>query len=246
VTAVAAASVVDEVVESIRAFCRTHSDPAIVAKYAKFFREGYDAYGTDWKDPLWQETQLRAIKRLCAAGGEEWLEAGDALSASGKYEEFFFAIRVATEFRSQYTPAAFERIGRWLEGDGVNWAGTDTLAGGVLSTFLIEAVVPVAALLAWVSSPGKFMRRAVPVTLIKLLKGSQPLQPLLDGLRPLMMDRDRVVHQGVGWFLREAWRLRPEPVEAFLLEYRLSAPRLIYQYATEKMSKEAREGFRRK
>jgi 3-methyladenine DNA glycosylase AlkD len=246
VTAVASASVADEVVESIRAYCRAHSDSAIVAKYAKFFREGYDAYGTDWKDPLWQETQARAIERLRDAGGDEWLEAGDALTASGKYEEFFFAIRAATEFRNQYSPPAFERIGRWLEGDGVNWAGTDTLAGGVLSTFLLHAVVPAASLLAWATSPRKFKRRAVPVTLIKLLKGSQPLQPLLDGLRPLMIDRERVVHQGVGWFLREAWRLQPEPVEAFLLEYRLSAPRLIYQYATEKMSKEAREGFRRK
>jgi hypothetical protein len=49
----------------------------------------------------------------------------------------------------------------------------------------------------------------------------------------------------VGWFLREAWKIEPEPVEAFLLKYKNTAPRLIFQYATEKMTKEGKERFRR-
>jgi 3-methyladenine DNA glycosylase AlkD len=60
-----------------------------------------------------------------------------------------------------------------------------------------------------------------------------------------MMDAERVVHQGLGWFLREAWKQQPKPVEAFLMEWKDTAPRLIFQYATEKMPAQARARFRR-
>ena len=60
-----------------------------------------------------------------------------------------------------------------------------------------------------------------------------------------MMDKEREVHQGVGWFLREAWKIEPAPVEAFLLKYKDTAPRLIFQYATEKMTPEEKNRFRK-
>jgi 3-methyladenine DNA glycosylase AlkD len=60
-----------------------------------------------------------------------------------------------------------------------------------------------------------------------------------------MLDPDRVVHLGVGWFLREAWKVNPEPVEAFLLEWKDRAPRLIYQYATEKMTAAQKARFKK-
>ena len=50
-----------------------------------------------------------------------------------------------------------------------------------------------------------------------------------------MMDPERVVQQGLGWFLRETWKKHPKAVEAFLLEWKDRSPRLIFQYATEKM-----------
>ena len=42
----------------------------------------------------------------------------------------------------------------------------------------------------------------------------------------MMLDEERVVHQGLGWFLREAWKRDPEGVEPFLLEFKDSAARL--------------------
>jgi len=68
---------------------------------------------------------------------------------------------------------------------------------------------------------------------------------LLEFVRPLMMDNERVVHQGLGWFLRETWKKDPSPVEAYLLEFKDTAARLIFQYATEKMSPAQKERFRR-
>jgi hypothetical protein len=51
-----------------------------------------------------------------------------------------------------------------------------------------------------------------------------------------MHDDERVVHQGLGWFLREAWKRDAADVEPFLLRFKDSAPRLIFQYATERMA----------
>jgi len=77
-------------------------------------------------------------------------------------------------------------------------------------------------------------------------KITEDYDQLLNFIRPLMLDEERVVHQGLGWFLREAWKKKAEPVEAFLLEWKDSVPRLIFQYATEKMTPENKARFRRK
>ena len=127
----------------------------------------------------------------------------------------------------------------------VNWALCDVLAGEVLSHFLLDGIVGLKALEPWVASPYKYQRRAAPVTLIKTLKNRHDYGPLLRLIEPLMSDREKVVQQGVGWFLREAWKLQPKPAEAFLLRFKETCPRLIVQYATEKMDPAAKEKFRR-
>jgi 3-methyladenine DNA glycosylase AlkD len=60
-----------------------------------------------------------------------------------------------------------------------------------------------------------------------------------------MEDKERVVQQGVGWFLREAWKRDPAPVEIFLMEWKDTAPRLIFQYATEKMTAAQKKRYRK-
>ena len=90
------------------------------------------------------------------------------------------------------------------------------------------------------------MRRAVPVALLSLLDGSVKTETLLRFVRPLMEDKERVVHQGVGWFSREAWKRDPAPVETFLMEWKDTAPRLIFQYATEKMTADQKARYRRR
>ncbi len=49
----------------------------------------------------------------------------------------------------------------------------------------------------------------MPVTLIKALKLDYTIPELLAFIDPLMGDGEKVVHQGLGWFLREAWKRDP-------------------------------------
>ena len=227
----------------IQAYCAAHADPQIVAKYAKYFKEGYDAYGVPDRELIAQRAAWLKAERD-QLGLEGFLDLGDLLWQSGKYEEGFLAIYFAGEFKHEFQPHTFERLGRWFALGIENWAHTDVLCG-TLGEFLTREIVPLEAFGPWREAPYKYQRRAVPVALLALLKIRQDYTPLLDFLRPLMLDKERVVQQGLGWFLREAWKRRPEALEAFLLEWKDSAPRLIFQYATEKMTPENKARFRK-
>lgn len=230
--------------KEIRAACEAAADPARAAKYTRFFTEGYDAFGINWKDPEWARQRERWLEANRARGLPWFLELGQSLVRTGKYEEASIAIIFAAQMREQYTPEAFVQIGRWFEGGIRNWGNTDVLCGEVLGHFISSGIVDLEALAPWRASPWKFQRRAVPVMLLAVVDQVERIPALLEAVRPLMMDAERVVQQGVGWFLREAWKHAPKPVEKLLLEYKDTAPRLIYQYATEKMNAAQKARFR--
>jgi hypothetical protein len=60
-----------------------------------------------------------------------------------------------------------------------------------------------------------------------------------------MLDKAREVHQGLGWFLREAWTKDKQKVEPFLIKWKDKSIRLIYQNSQERMTKEEKEKFRK-
>jgi len=76
------------------------------------------------------------------------------------------------------------------------------------------------------------------------VKEPEKIPALLRFIRPMMMDEERVVHQGLGWFLREAWKVNPKAVEPFLMEWKDRSARLIFQYATEKMTPKQKARYR--
>lgn len=244
-SAAARAGVAPAIVAEIHDFCVANANPEIVRRYSRFFREGYDAFGVDSKDPEWESHRAAWVERLREAGDSAWLEAGDALVRTGKYEECSFAILFAQAMRDTFTFETFDRLAKWFDGGIRNWGHTDVICSTVLAHFVIDGIVTLDALAPWRESPHKYQRRAVPVMLIDVLKAGAAHKPLLDAVKPLMNDTERVVHQGLGWFLRELWKKDPKLVEPFLLRYKNTAARLIYQYATEKMKPEERELYRR-
>jgi len=228
---------------AIRRELKAHGDERIVKKYAKFFTEGYDAYGID-KD-IWETLKTGFQQNYHYLGLDCLLDLGDILLQSGKYEEASAAIILIQPFAQEYTVNTFNRIGVWLRTGVRNWAHADMICGALLSQFFKRNIVTMADFTSWKESPGKWQRRAVPVAMLECLKQQQDFQHLLPFLHSMMHDEERVVHQGLGWFLREAWKKQPEPVEEFLLQYKDSAPRLIFQYATEKMTAEQKQRFKR-
>jgi 3-methyladenine DNA glycosylase AlkD len=236
----------EDLVTEIRAYCAANQDPKKAGKWARYFREGYDAWGLlDKEHPIWNEKQQEWLESYGGLGLSGFLKAGELLFRSGKYEEGAMAIRFLKARRDDLDATSVGKLGKWFEAGIQNWAHTDVLCGEAIAPLLESRRIELAVLSGWRESKFKYQRRAVPVAMLGLLKTRPDMPPLLDFLRPLMMDEERVVEQGTGWFLREAWKQAPKPVEAFLLEWKERAPRLIYQCATEKMTPAARARFRR-
>ncbi len=231
-------------VSEIRTFCLEHADEKQVEKYARFFTEGYDAYGVR-KEIFFEEKDRFIEAHLKKFSINDLLTLGGMLLQSGKYEEASFAILFLKSYQDELTPATFQALGGWLEKGICNWGHTDVLCGEILFKFFENEIVQLKDMSSWRESESKWKRRAVPVTAICLIKTLKKVKPLLNFFEPMMMDDDRFVQQGLGWFLREVWKKHPKPVETLLLKWKDSAPRKIYQYATEKMTKEEKARFRR-
>jgi 3-methyladenine DNA glycosylase AlkD len=228
----------------IRQYCEAHANPKQAAKWARFFTEGYDAWGFDPKHPFFTEKQPEWRERYAKEGLPWFLKLGEVLVAGSKYEEIGLAILLVRYLRSDFDQKTFAQLDKWFNAGIANWAHTDVLCREVIGPLLISGQVKLKDIESWRNSKLKYQRRAVPVALVEMVKAGHKIPPLLDFIRPLMMDDERVVQQGLGWLLRDAWKKDPKPVEAFLLGYKDTAPRLIIQYATEKMTVGARAKFR--
>src|SRR4030042_2549414 len=137
------------------------------------------------------------------------------------------------------TEAKFSEIRSYCE------AHTDILCNMILSHFLIKKMVAPEDFSSWTKSPFKWNRGAVPVTFLEILKTGISIDRLLKIIDPLMPDPEKFVQKGLGWFLREAWKIYPERIDDYLMKWKDTCGRTIIQYATEKMDKEYRKKFTR-
>jgi 3-methyladenine DNA glycosylase AlkD len=233
----------DSLASEIRSFCLAHADPKLVAKYSRYFREGYDAYGLS-REVYEKQRDIWLKKYGEEVGLAGFLALGDCLIKTGKYEEASYAISFIVPFEKEWTKDTFHHMGRWLEEGVSNWAHSDFLCGDVLKPFLQKEIVKISDMKEWRKSESRWKRRAVPVALLAFVKVPEKIASLLKFIRPMMMDKERVVHQGLGWFLREAWKVNPKAVEPFLMEWKDKSARLIFQYATEKMTAKQKTRFR--
>jgi 3-methyladenine DNA glycosylase AlkD len=225
-------------------FLKKNSDPAILRKYSRYFKEGYDPYGVafekltpkmnDWFNTYQKELTRKELLTLC-----------DHLLSPGKYEEASIAIGFMVKLRDKYDKGLFNTVGRWFEKYITNWAHCDAACHSILYLFLVDKIIGFEDLLDWADSPYRWKRRAVPVTVLKTISQEGNVAPALQVARKLILDSEKVVQQGTGWLLREAWKKSPKEVENFLLEWKDRAPRVIIRYATEKIDKVKRKKFRR-
>jgi 3-methyladenine DNA glycosylase AlkD len=236
--------IVKEIKQNIQKFLINNADKAVIEKYARYFKEGYDPYGVapeklsakinEWFKTCEEKLSTKQILNLC-----------EELMKSGKYEEASIALAFIVRLRNHHNKSLFNTMGRWFEKYIKNWAHCDVACGDVLYSFIEDKIIEFDDLLKWADSSVRWKRRAVPVTMVKVVSKAGNVGQALQVSRKLILDSERVVHQGVGWLLRETWKKSPQKVEDFLYEWKDQAPRLIIQYATEKIDKEKRRKFRR-
>ena len=234
----------DKKLKEIRDFCIKNSKQTNIDKISRYFKEGFDGYGIDQKVYEAQRDSwiVNWEKEMTI---DKYLELGDKLVQIGKYEEISFAISFLKSERENYTQSTFDRIGNWFDLGISNWGNTDVLCMLVISSFLIDRVIEFDKLKEWTTSNSEWKRRAVPVTLVELIK--KDLKPIdaLPLINPLMLDNSEYVQKGIGTLLRGLWKIYPIEIEVFLLKWKDQCGRLIIQYSTEKMDKEYRQKFRK-
>lgn len=230
--------------KEIRSFCESNSNPAIIKKYAKYFKDVFNGYGIEQK--IYENQRDKWIELWKDDMNlEKYLELGDKLMQTGKYEEKSFAIAFLKSERQNYTTHTFNRIGNWFDYGISNWATTDVLCMLVLSSFLIDNRISFEKLKEWTKSNSEWKRRAVPVTLVELIKKELKPEIALPLIEPLMLDNSEYVQKGIGTLLRGLWKSHPQIIEKFLLKWKDQCGRLIIRYATEKMDKDYRKKFRK-
>jgi 3-methyladenine DNA glycosylase AlkD len=232
----------EELFKEIDDYCRANGDEAIVKKYARYFKEGYDAFGITLEQ---SDAKVKTLLEDPALDLDLVFGTAPLLLGTGKYEETSFALRLLMAFSKEFSKDTFHKFERWFEMGITNWAHSDFICSEIMTIFFKKEIITYPDLDTWRTGKNKFQRRAVPVSLIKELKKPSDYQPYLDFIEPMMMDPEREVHQGLGWFLREAWKRQPFQIEPFLYEWRNKAPRLIFQYATEKMTPAEKQRYRK-
>ena len=231
-----------ELHKDIQKYCRANADKAVVKKYSKFFTEGYDAYGLSREN---FEKKVRSLIDDNKVNMKLVLSTSKLLLKNGKYEETSFAILLLSEFPSQFDKKTFAAIEKWFQIGIINWAHCDVLCGLLIHEFFKRKIITLKDLSDWRTTKNKYQRRAVPVAMLELLKTAKNFKPLFTFISPLMMDDKKKVQQGLGWFLREAWKIKPKDTETFLLKWKDKAARTIFQYATEKMTPQQKKRFKR-
>ena len=231
-----------ELFDDIRKHCKANADAKIVKKYSKFFTEGYDAYGLTSEK---HESKVRSLIDENKISIKLLISASKLLVKSGKYEETSFAICLLSEFSDKFNEKTLAGIESWFQIGIINWAHCDVLCGRLMTPLFEKNLIKLNDLSGWRTAKNKYQRRAVPVAMLELLKTRKNYKPLFKFIEPLMMDPEKKVQQGLGWFLREAWKMKSKDTESFLLKWKDKAPRVIFQYATEKMTAQQKKRFRR-
>lgn len=234
----------DQKIKEIRSFCMANSNPANIVKYSRYFKEGFDGYGLDQKVfEAQRDKWIEEWKHEMTI--QKYLDLGDQIFPTGKYEEITFTICFLKSERENYTEATFDRIGKWFDKGIFNWASTDVLCMLVLSSFFIDNIVGYEKLKEWTKSGSEWQRRAVPVTLVELVKNGLRSEDAFLLTDPIILDKSEYVQKGIGTLLRGLWKLHPVETEDYLLKWKDQCGRVIIQVATEKMEKEYRKKFRK-
>ena len=226
----------------IKKFCQQNADPKNVEKYSRYFKGGFNGYGVAYG---LIENKVKEYRT------QEWMnielayDVSKLLIPEEKYELPSFALLFLNSYSKELNMESFKEVENWFSLGINNWAHTDGIVQFLFPVFWKKEIIKLQDLSKWRKSENKFQRRCVPVAMIKLLKYENNFNEMFNFIDPMMMDTEREVHQGLGWFLRECWKKERKHTEEFLFKWKNDCARLIIQYATEKMTKDERLKFRK-
>jgi 3-methyladenine DNA glycosylase AlkD len=226
----------------LRRYCISNANEDNIIKSQRYFKETYKGYGLSAAQIYPKVKEILSENKLDLS---IILESIPILIRKGMYDEIVIGLLLLNGLSKEFTFETLKQIENFYAIGIDNWAHADAFGVYILPKFLARKIVAPEYFSQWINSPYKFQRRCIPVTYIKSIKASKECRPFINLVEPLMNDKEREVHQGVGWFLREAWKIQRKETEEFLLKWKETAPRLIMQYACEKMTPDEKVKYKR-
>lgn len=218
-----------------------HEDPSQMIKNAHFFRDGYDAYGLT-------EPELKELRDTMLEGFNpdvhEIADLAEIFFATGKYEFGSLAFMMLKKHRPRFDRYVYEAIFRIMEKGIENWAHCDLFSQKITPVFLELGIASVEDFAAWRDSSCRWTRRCGIQTMLYLRDKASP-EMLLEFAVPMLGEQDRMAQQGLGVFLRELWKLHSEEVEEYLYVHKEDIPRVVMQFASEKMARDKKKRLHR-
>lgn len=228
--------------EEILYYCNQNRNENNIIKYSRYFKGDFTGYGIE--AGLIEKKSKEIVERTKMDIHSAYALC-KVLVPEKEYEVPSFALLILNEFSKGFNKETFDEIESWFSLGINNWAHADGLIMYFFPVFWKKGIIDLNDLANWRTGENKFQRRCVPVAMIKYLKHSNDYNKMFSFINLLMMNKEREVHQGLGWFLRECWKKERNGTEKFLMKWKNDCARLIIQYATEKMTKEERIRFRK-
>lgn len=163
------------------------------------------------------------------------------------HEVMYLPLFYYRRHKIQLDPVHWRVMKHWI--DRVeNWEHADALCQlySILYERYPKLVLP--TLKTWNHSTNSWKRRASIVSTIYYAskKRTPPSrQTVLSLMKPLLRDSNPYVQKGVGWQLREAYKLWPREILKFLESHVLELPTITFSYATEKLTKKEKDLLKR-
>lgn len=229
----------ETIFKQIGNFCFDREDPNQAIRNLRNFPEGYDAFGIEDEELKVLRDRILADYKLSP---REIADLGVHLFKTGKYEFGTIAIMLIKKHRPRIDAYVRERIKEWLDVGVENWAHADLLGSKILPVFFELDLVDLQSFASWRDSKSKWTRRAVVASLMFHRQALDP-EDLLKFIQPLVSEREKVVQQVMGAFLRDLWNKASEPVEEFLTQNQESLDINVLKTATMNMPKAKAKGF---
>lgn len=222
------------------AFMKAGADEARAASFQRYFKEPVRLYGVDY-------AALKARRKELAARVRKGWTLDDALLYCEEMlkdphlEARGEGFQAVGDFVAEAGPELLEHVHRWLASFCENWGLVDNLVPTVLSPLLRRYPDLVAEVVGWTASPVLWVRRGSAVAFVRLMDDPVMMDAGYEVALRLQDDDADLIQKAVGWMLREAGKVDPARLEAFLLAEGPRTPRTTLRYAIEKLSREDRK-----
>jgi 3-methyladenine DNA glycosylase AlkD len=226
--------------QEISRHLRSLADPDIAEHSKRYFKTGQGEYGEGDRFLGIRVPDIRAQLKKCEAVS---LENIQLLLLSAFHEERLFAllllVRLFAKGDEKEKTAIYNLYLNNIHRIN-NWDLVDSSASQIIGSYLESRNKQI--LYKLVKSTNIWERRIAIISTFQFIRNNQ-FDDALKLARPLLNDKEDLIHKAVGWMLREIGKRDVTVEKAYLQAHYKKMPRTMLRYAIEKFPEQVRKKY---